>query len=126
MSNVVLANGDIHEVRTDKYGNTERKSVTYADGSCEHIINEYDKETLRLSKITIDNSEQEEYNISSFAQLGGKFSEAVSLTEGSKLMNGVIWGVSASTVGSTAFFSALFFTFLNWAHDLTVGAFLGK
>ncbi len=64
LSNVVLANGDIHEVRTDKYGNTEKKSVTYADGSCEHVTNEYDKETQRLSKITIDNSEQGEYNIS--------------------------------------------------------------
>ncbi len=61
-----------------------------------------------------------------FAQIGGVFNEAVFLTEGFKLMNGVIWGVSAATVGSTAFFSALFFTFLNWGHDLTVGAIWGK
>jgi len=63
LTSVTLASGDKHQVKTDKYGNTEIVTVTYADNTYEHVTNEYDKETQSLSKTTIDTSSGCRYNI---------------------------------------------------------------
>ncbi len=59
----VLANGDEFVSETDKYGKTVMQAAKYNNGIQEKVVNEYDLETGRLNKTTVDINGAEAYNL---------------------------------------------------------------
>ena len=72
------ASGDEFVTETDKYGKTVMQSAKYNNGIQEKVVNEYDPETSRLNKTTIDINGAEAYNIGyKYDEVDGKLLSSV-------------------------------------------------
>ncbi len=58
-----MASGDEFVSETDKYGKTVMQAAKYNNGIQEKVVNEYDLETGRLNKTTVDINGAEAYNL---------------------------------------------------------------
>ena len=78
INTTVLANGDEFVTETDKYGKTVMQSAKYNNGVQEKVVNEYDPETSRLNKTTIDINGAEAYNVEyEYYEVDGKLLSSV-------------------------------------------------
>ena len=72
------ASGDEFVTETDKYGKTVMQAAKYNNGIQEKVVNEYDPETSRLNKTTIDINGAEAYNIGyKYDEVDGKLLSSV-------------------------------------------------